>query len=93
MEDNTVMNEIEEIQNENEAAAAPEESGNFGAFVVGMIGGAAAYLIIREAGRFVNFAACKWSEHKQKKAAATKVVDAEIVEEVPAESDEETQNN
>lgn len=94
MEDNTVMNEIEEIQTMDEVAATPEESSNSGAFVAGIVGGFLAYAFVSGAKKLVGIVSEKLEERKLKKqAAAATVVDAEIVEEETAESDEETQSN
>lgn len=94
MKDNTVMNEIEEIQTMDEVDAAPEESSNSGAFVAGIVGGFLAYAFVSGAKKLVGIVSEKLEERKLRKQAATAtVVDAEIVEEQTAESDEETQNN
>ena len=94
MEDNTVMNEIEEIQNVDEVAAAQEESSNSGAFVAGVIGGFLAYAFVSGAKKLAGIVGTKLEERKLKKQAATAtIVEAEIVGEETAESDEESQNN
>lgn len=93
MEDNTVMNEIEEIQTVDEVATAPEESSNSGAFVAGIVGGFLAYAFVSGAKKLAGIVGAKLEERRLKKQAATAtIVDAEIVEET-AESDEEPQNN
>lgn len=94
MEDNTVMNEIEEIQTVDEVAAAQEESSNSGAFVAGIVGGFLAYAFVSGAKKLAGIVGAKLKERRLKKqAAAATIVDAEIVEDQTAESDEEAQNN
>lgn len=91
MEENTArMDEIQEIEPVEEAIEAPENS-SAGAFIAGIVGGFAAYVVINGAKKLWAFASNKLKTRKKKKGTPDVVIDAQIVEDEPdADSEEET---
>ena len=75
--------ELDEVTEVDEAV----ESGNAGALVAGVVGGFLAYAMIGGVKKLWGFAAPKLAERRRAKLGKT--VEAEIIEETQAESEED----
>lgn len=87
MEDMTArVNDIEEVETTTEVEESMESSSS-GALVAGIIGGFLAYAMIGGVKKLWGFAAPKLAERRRAKLGKT--VEAEIIEETQAESEED----